>query len=185
MPAGPEALGETAGPALWLDRGLRVVAANPAAAVLLARQEAVAVADGVLRPRRGPERAALQALAARLEPAEGQQPLMLRSRQGAPVLLIILRAQPDGSLLARLTELEGAEPPRPEELVLLFGLTGGEARVLALITMGAAPVEVAAQLGLRPETVRGHLKAGMRKLGVRSQAQMTGRVLRALHAWRA
>jgi DNA-binding CsgD family transcriptional regulator len=176
---------EEAGPALRLDRGLRVIGSNPAAEAMLARQEAVALTEGVLRPRRAPERSALQALALRLTEEDGRQPLMLRSRQGAPVLLIILRAEPNGTLLARLAELEGTEPPRPEELVLLFGLTGSEARVLALVAVGVAPAEVAAQFGLKPETVRGHLKAGMRKLGVRSQAQLAGLVLRALHAWRA
>ena len=176
---------EGVGPALRLDRGLRVIESNPDAQAVLARQEAVALIEGVLRPRRAPERAALQALALRLTEEDGRQPLMLRSRQGAPVLLIILRAEPNGTLLARLAELEGMEPPRPEELVLLFGLAAGEARVVAQVAEGAAPAEVAAQLGLKPETVRGHLKAGMRKLGVRSQAQLAGRVLRALHAWRA
>jgi DNA-binding CsgD family transcriptional regulator len=173
------------GPALRLDRELRVLEMNGAAEALLGRHGALAVVNGVLRPRRAPERAALHALAERLVDAEGQRPLMLRSRQGTPVLLIVLRASADGLLLARLTELEGVEPPRAEELMLLFGLTGSEARVLALVAVGAAPSDMALQLRLKPETVRSHLKAGMRKLGVRSQAQVAGRVLRALHAWRS
>lgn len=175
---------DVAGPLLRLDRDLRVMEANPAAEALLARQEAVALQDGTLRPRRAPERAALQSIALGLSAAEGKRAVILRSRQGAPVLLIVLRFLGEGTLLASLADLEAAVPPAPEELTMLFGLTGGEARVLSLIAVGAAPAEVARRMSLKPETVRGHLKAGMRKMGVRSQVQLVGRMLRALEIWR-
>jgi DNA-binding CsgD family transcriptional regulator len=172
---------------LRLDAELRVLAANGAATDLLQRQAAIAVTAGVLRPRRVAERAALQLASQRLceGMTEGKKAVLLRSRQGMPLIMIVLRASPGGMVLASLTELEGAAPPEPAALSELFGLTGSEARVLALVAVGVAPTEVAKRLSLQPETVRGHLKAGMRKLGLSSQAQVAACVLRAVEAWRS
>lgn len=53
-----------------------------------------------------------------------------------------------------------------------------EVEVLRLVEVGATNVEIAARLGLRPETVKAYLRAAMRKLGVSNRTA-------AVHAARA
>jgi len=113
----------------------------------------------------------------------GKALVLLRSREGAPVLMLVLNVTAEGDVLAVLAELEGAPPPEPATLARLFGLTAAEARIVSLVTAGSNPTEAAETLSVSPETVRGHLKSAMRKLGVRSQAQMATRILRAMAAW--
>lgn len=171
----------TAMPMLYLDAELRVTAANAAAEALLGRNPALRLVAGALRPRRDEEGQALRQALQQLQPP-GKATVLLRSREGAPVMMIVLRKLA-GGILATLAELDGVPAPDPGMLSDIFGLTGSEARVLVQIAVGEAPGDIAERLMLRPETVRGHLKAGMRKLGARTQAQAAGKVLRAAQAW--
>jgi DNA-binding CsgD family transcriptional regulator len=61
----------------------------------------------------------------------------------------------------------------PEELLRhLYGLTGGEARVVHLLLRGSRVSTIARDLDVAPETVRTHLKHAMRKLEVSTQLQL-------------
>ena len=46
-----------------------------------------------------------------------------------------------------------------------------EVDVLACVAAGATNAAAADRLGLRPETVKGYLRSGMRKLGARTRLQ--------------
>ncbi|MGB3866679.1 MAG: helix-turn-helix transcriptional regulator, partial [Xanthobacteraceae bacterium] len=63
----------------------------------------------------------------------------------------------------------------------VFGLTAAETRVAVLIAGGLSGPQVAAKLGLSPETVKTHLKRCFDKTGVHSQVALA-RLLGALPA---
>jgi len=75
-----------------------------------------------------------------------------------------IRFVDDDTLLVEEAEGDG----RPEDLQR-FGLTPSQAAVLHQIILGATTAQVAATLHVSIETVRKHLQAGYRKLGVHSR----------------
>lgn len=90
------------------------------------------------------------------------------SAQALNELAEIIRVTPDPAVRARLTrihrELSGRAPrqrgPHPVE-----SLSPRESEVLRHAGTGATNVEIAAELGLSPETVKAYLRTAMRKLG--------------------
>lgn len=162
-----------------MDPAGLLLSAEPAATRLLARHPAMRLVRGVLRPRRRQEEAALLTALAGLE--VGQRCMVaLRTRQGAPVLLIRLWAKEAGVVRAYLTDLLAPPPPDTAALIEAFGLTRMEARVAALLSTGLDVAEMAERLGLREGTVRSHLKGAMGKTGCRTQTRLALMVLRAV-----
>lgn len=188
-------------PALLLDRRGRVTHANPAAEALLRARDGLSFTlDGSLQLAAASpaETTALsKALAQALAVASGAgdklgEPLRLcRPSGAAPLLVMPVPLPPPALALWDLFE-------RPRVLVLIvdpgaparaaagaiqavFGLTASEARVAALIAGGLSGPQVAAKLGLSPETVKTHLKRCFDKTGVHSQVALA-RLLGALPA---
>lgn len=54
-------------------------------------------------------------------------------------------------------------------------LSGRRRQVTVLAVQGASTDQIATELGLSPNTVRNHLKAACRALGVRSRAELLAR----------
>jgi DNA-binding CsgD family transcriptional regulator len=81
---------------------------------------------------------------------------------------------PAGSAAMILVALERLTPaPRPEaELREAFGLTRAEVRVAALLARGKSNAETARELFISPHTARRHTEQIMRKLRVRSRAEV-------------
>ena len=115
-----------------------------------------------------------QELVAALD-ARQARPLTLTSDSGVPTLLV-LSAVPLGSGTDRglLVFINGPEPAGPAQASLagLFGLTEAEAAVAARLGAGRSLAQAAADLGVRPSTVRTHLKGIFHKAGVRRQADL-------------
>ncbi|MEU6745617.1 response regulator transcription factor [Spirillospora sp. NPDC046719] len=63
--------------------------------------------------------------------------------------------------------------PGPEEAERLAALTPRETEVLRRVARGLTNVEVAAELGISPATVKDHVAAVLGKLGVRDRVQAT------------
>ena len=85
-------------------------------------------------------------------------------------------------MLLRIADLHVRPLLEPAQLIDLFGLTRGEARVTAALFAEPSIVVIAEQLKLAPETVRSHLKRVMGKLGVNSQAHLIGFLTNTLTA---
>lgn len=87
-------------------------------------------------------------------------------------LAAIIRGVPPGHLhdrLARVHRALGGGPlPPPEPATPASGapLAPRELDVLRLVAVGGSNVEIAAELGLSPQTVKAYLRTTMRKLGV-------------------
>jgi DNA-binding CsgD family transcriptional regulator len=74
------------------------------------------------------------------------------------------------------------EEPGPSELVSLilgnYGVTGAQARVVALVLRGYSTKEIVSQLAISQYTVQEHLKAVFDKLGVRSRQELAAALMR-------
>ncbi len=55
-----------------------------------------------------------------------------------------------------------------------IAITDVERAVLALASLGHANKHIAYELGLAPSTVAGHLKRGLRRLGLKGRAELVG-----------
>ncbi len=81
-------------------------------------------------------------------------------------------------VLACIDMVGAPGPATTKALSDLFALSGAEARIAVWIAQGLSIDEVAAQLLIRPGTVRNHLKSVFRKLGVSRQAELSALLLR-------
>lgn len=171
------------------DRGV-VIGASPRGEEML-RHDLVAIGG---RPRARNPGADESVLARAIDATMGRSP-----RAG---LAVIEGAEPGRRVIARVLPVEGRARDvfgRTRSLVLLrvaergggddtdrtaralvdvFGATPAEARVLALVAIGASPEAVAGRLGASIGTIRNHLKRGMAKLGLARQAELAAFVAR-------
>jgi DNA-binding CsgD family transcriptional regulator len=84
-----------------------------------------------------------------------------------------------GSVLVSL-ERSAPQPLEDGTLRARFGLTRSECRVLRLVVEGKSNTQIARTLFISPHTVRTHVGVILSKLGVRSRAAATARVLSGL-----
>lgn len=164
------------GAALWLvDARLRVVLASARAA----RSAAFAVKGGRLSLTCSRDERRLEAaIAAAIE--QGSQALLgLRlgpDMRPVRALVTALDAPAPGSAGGRLVAviLPSPTPAAPQEPVIqaMFGLTPVEAAIARLLCEGVPPNEAADRMRMRPNTLRGYLKAIFTKLDVHRQTDL-------------
>jgi DNA-binding CsgD family transcriptional regulator len=121
---------------------------------------------------------ALHVVAARGAMAEAREedapspPCRLRTRSGE---WLVLHGSRLGETLAIV--IERARPSQVAPIVLrAYGLTAREREVAGLAMRGSSNDDVATALGLSTHTVKDHLKAAFRKVGVRSRGELVSRV---------
>jgi DNA-binding CsgD family transcriptional regulator len=81
------------------------------------------------------------------------------------------------AVLVVLEELT-LEPISDARLRRHFGLTPKQARIARLAALGASNAEIAAHFSLSPHTVRHHVSAILRRLGVRSRSALASTIFR-------
>jgi PAS domain S-box-containing protein len=74
---------------------------------------------------------------------------------------------------------EALDAQHQQRIEIFERLTRREAEIVESIANGLAVASVARSLRISPNTVRNHLKSVFRKLGVRSQAELLSRLIRA------
>jgi LuxR family transcriptional regulator, regulator of acetate metabolism len=92
----------------------------------------------------------------------------------------IIRTVRDSGLRERLARVHrslGGEVELPSTSIA--ALAPRELDVLRLVAVGSSNVEIAAQLGLSPQTVKAYLRSSMRKLGVHNRTAASHRARRA------
>lgn len=111
--------------------------------------------------------------------AQAGQPAGLALRR-AGRLPLTLCAWPLGGGAVQVT-LRDPEAERPDPALLrdLFGLTPAEAHVATGLALGQRTADIAAALGVQPNTVQAHLKSIYAKTGCRHQAALLSLVLRS------
>ncbi|MBK8086261.1 MAG: hypothetical protein IPK28_21895 [Devosia sp.] len=83
--------------------------------------------------------------------------------------------------LVLMTDPHGPERRDAGQLLQLFGLTGAEARLAALVGTGVAPRAAAAELSITEHTARSTMKTIYDKLGIRKQSELGHLVARLQH----
>lgn len=115
---------------------------------------------------------------------DGLEPVLLGGRDGR----LSLRAIPvQGAMapflparqtaLLMVTECSGQRVVSRAAIVQFFGCTPSEARLAQLLAEGNELREAARAMGVTYGTARGYLKLVFQKTGVRTQAQLVGRIL--------
>lgn len=127
-------------------------------------------------------------IAAQLERELRDLPTASTRTQNAPLstpaalaeLAEIIRTVRDSGLRERLARVHrslGGELELPSTSIA--ALAPRELDVLRLVAVGSSNVEIAAQLGLSPQTVKAYLRSSMRKLGVHNRTAASHRARRA------
>jgi DNA-binding CsgD family transcriptional regulator len=182
-------LARLAVPVVTLDECGRVDYANQAAEQLFQRGDVVSLSRGRIRTRRPDVTHTLQALC--LDAVRGDIPrqgreLFIDRPDGAPPLRLLLLPLSyklsdslwGGEVPAAIFffDAQGEEPTPPDVSILLrqtYGCTETEARVTVLYADDGGTVkEVAAQLGVKPETIKTHLGKVFQKTRVKSKAEL-------------
>jgi LuxR family transcriptional regulator, regulator of acetate metabolism len=92
----------------------------------------------------------------------------------------LIRTVPDAALRERLIRIHQDLGGRSNvQLTTGAVLTPRELDVIRLVAVGASNLEIAAQLGVRPETVKAYLRSAMRKLDVHNRTAAVHAIRRA------
>lgn len=169
-----------------VDENLHILHANAASEAMLAEGSSLRVQQGALSLQHGPAESVLRDAverAARDEATIGQKGIgvQMRGAGGEALVMHVLPlhsgATRPGLVARAVAAIFIAPAARPlhmpiDALALLYDLTPAETRVLELICDGAAPDQIAAQLGLARSTIRTHLNHIFDKTGCRRQAEL-------------
>lgn len=98
-----------------------------------------------------------------------QRPVLIRASRVAGVGL---DQMPGGRMLLVLSDLAGGDPVEPGELGDLFGLSGAEAEIAALIAEGVEINDIAERREVVVETVRAQVKSIFRKMDINRQSDL-------------
>jgi len=170
-----------------LGRDLAVLSANAAAQRIAARGDALSLSGAGLTAAERDAAPALRRLLAAALRREVTRPLELKRRFGGlpyvltafPVVAPDLRAGGGPVAVAvRILDTDAAQGEGLAAAAALLGLSAQETQVAVRLADGADAAEIAAELGLRPATVRTYLAAIYRKTGTRRQGELVARLAR-------
>ncbi|MCA3279833.1 MAG: helix-turn-helix transcriptional regulator [Roseomonas sp.] len=168
-------------PTVLIEGNLRILHANEAGKAIMKRGTPIASSNGKLQLPK--QVAAAVSKAARATQNGAAVPDTLRitgaDGQGDTIFVVMPLEAPDsrmggaaGQIALFLQEANSFVPLPTEIWGKLFGLTGGELRVLQGLVEGATPAEIAEVYGIANSTVRTHLLSLFRKTGTRRQADL-------------
>jgi DNA-binding CsgD family transcriptional regulator len=90
----------------------------------------------------------------------------------------LLAARASVAVAVRILDPDAVQDGGLAEAAALLGLTAQETAVAVRLAAGADPIEISAELGLKPATVRTYLASIYRKTGARRQGELVARLLR-------
>jgi DNA-binding CsgD family transcriptional regulator len=165
----------------------RVAEANGLARAILEETDGLMVRDGLLRAARGDDNTRLVRLI--LEAAGGVDDFAFTRKSGVmqvarpscrrSLALVVSPTRDAASPFGRSHAvcISFADPERGPEvdadlLARLYGLTGREAAVAALLVQGRSPSEAAQELAMTENTVRTHIRRALEKTGAERLADL-------------
>ena len=166
-------------PRLTVAENVQVAALGVGESHKRSRQLAAEILAGLTAPRSGPDSDPVRCMAIREGSREDE--LMITAvrmshqpRRGSPAAILFLR---------RGADLQ--QQFRPQHLRDLFGFTPAETRIANALLAGERVEDVASRLGVRTDTVRGHIKRMLAKTGTRRQSDLVYRLANAVPNLRA
>lgn len=171
---------------LALSESGRLLAANPRGEALLREGNVLTLRHGILAATTPDAQATLRTRL--LRAATGQVGhLALASPDGTRRYFMSLTPAPRHgdplvfpsrpSVLALITDNSPRRVATVAQLMGLFGLTPAEARLVRALCLGESVESYGAQEGLKPTTVRTHLRSAMAKTGAGKQKDLVSPVL--------
>ena len=178
-----DALDRLASGVLLLDRQAQVLYANGAAEALVRARAGLVVEAGILTCTAPQERRRLEALwravlggqpgaTMSLRGADGTLTLTLSSVRGNDRDRFSAQGARRAALLVFIADSRATGRPAPEGLQAAFGLSAAEARVAVAALDGGTIAQMAATLGVSPNTVKTHLARVFAKMGVAGRASL-------------
>ncbi len=170
-----------------LGTGLSVLYANGAARRIAGRGDALCLAGSGLGADCPTDDRALRLMLEAAARRQVTRPLSLARRFGGLPYICTAYPVTGGDLLAgraavavavRILDPDAEDNRGIGEAAALLGLSRQETQVASRLAAGADPVEIGAELGLKPATVRTYLAAIYRKTGVRRQGELVSRLAR-------
>ncbi len=161
-------------PIIHLDPDGKVTWMNPAAIRTLESDDDLTIRNGHARFRDSKVNQKLQSAlawaAARdtaLLPARGVLPIVIEAGEGLPVKVYWILAE--GGLIALSPHTAGLDEDRLNIATEIFGLSPAQRQLATLVANGLSLNEIAAKMGITPNTARTHLERVYDKVGVRTQ----------------
>jgi DNA-binding CsgD family transcriptional regulator len=167
-------------PTVIVESSLRIVHANEAGRAMLQAGGLVSSANGSIRLPNAVASAVLSGCRAGRNGTAVPDTIRVTDGEAGDTIFVVMplgapdrRLGPTASQIAVFMQQANRFVPLATEVwARLFGLTGGELRVLQALIEGATPPEIAAVYGIAISTVRTHLVSLFRKTGTRRQADL-------------
>jgi DNA-binding CsgD family transcriptional regulator len=168
-------------PTVLIEGNLRILHANEAGKATMSRGAPISSSNGILHVPRQVAAAVTKVAQATQNGAAVPDTLRITGAegQGDTIFVVMPLEAPDRRMggasaqIALFMQEANSFVPLPTEVWgKLFGLTGGELRVLQGLVEGATPAEIAEVYGIANSTVRTHLLSLFRKTGTRRQADL-------------
>ena len=172
-----------------LDRRGRILQASDHAAAVLRGSNGLSDSHGFLHAWLPADEARLQRLVARALPTTvGQQAsgsMMVRGPCGLPGVVahvspvpvhLLDFGAPDVGAVVLVIEPDRQPKPDAEVVAAALNLTPAQSRVAVLLATGRTVSDIASAIGRGQSTVRSHLKAIHRRLGISRRAELAGLV---------
>jgi DNA-binding CsgD family transcriptional regulator len=168
-------------PTVLIEGNLRILHANEAGKAIMSRGAPISSSNGILYVPRQVAAAVTKVAQATQNGAAVPDTLRITGAegQGDTIFVVMPLEAPDRRMggasaqIALFMQEANSFVPLPTEVWgKLFGLTGGELRVLQGLVEGATPAEIAEVYGIANSTVRTHLLSLFRKTGTRRQADL-------------
>lgn len=168
---------------LVLDTEGQLLGANETARELLAAGDVLVLGCDGIRARHPEQSRLLRQLieaagrAGRPSRQRAGWRLTLGRRGCSQELEAIVARLDSGRVALFVSDPAGSASPPPQRLCRLYGLTPTEAVVASRLCGGDRVSDIATELGVAVNTVRGHLKQVFSKTGVHRQAELVSRLL--------
>jgi DNA-binding CsgD family transcriptional regulator len=183
-------LEQASSPSMLLAPNRTIFYLNRSAQYMLSKSLILSiVAEKLIVRREEDARALISCVAAaardaRRDSAAISYPIVLKNRAGNIVMMLSATGQrlPDDNVVIFVQVADLRQKPRvsPAFLTNVLTLTPKEAQVVEFLLNDVTTASIASETGVSVETVRSHIKNAMRKMNVRTQAQLVHRTLQAL-----